>query len=570
MMSTEDGAGRAGFTRRGFLQGAGVSLAGAAGLQGVGALLHVPGLGAQQALASAAPRRGGNLIEGINSDPESLNPLLAATNVGVLTTRLLFESLLSLDSDGQLEPALAEDLPNVSDDGLTYTFTLRPDLQWSDGTPLTAGDVVFTFNLLHDPEYADFTAFLRSLATDYIDTVSSPDDQTIVIATKQVYAPFALTFGLTPILPSAVLGSLSGVELNTADFNTAPNPVSGVFALSGDGWTAGSQILYERNPYYFRGESLLDNYAIRILTDATVLATAVRSGDVDIAGAVEYSQIASLEEADNLTVNAIPSDETTVVGFQLREDKPASQFFADKNVRQALCYALDRASMIDAAEFGQATLTNSVEPPSSWAFEPNVTPVYDFDPERAAEMLDAAGWVVGESGFREKDGTPFAFELLTDNNHADHVTIAEIVQQQWGAIGLDVSVRLVAFTELIDTLILSGEHDFDSFIIGFNVNGNSPEPDQSNFWLSTSTANIPGFANPEVDDLLNRGLEVVDQAERTPIYQEFQQVLADEVPALPLWFLNYAWAINNRVGGFDVNQFQQLGSRTWMKDVFVQ
>lgn len=567
MKPTSDGGTRAAISRRRFLAGTGLSLA---SLGGAGFLLQgcSSGDGEGSDDPSGAPKRGGSLVEGINSDPESLNPLLAATNVGVITTRLLFESLLSLGADGQLQPAMA-DLPTISADKLTYTFKLRADLKWSDGSPLTAQDVLFTYGLLYDPKYKEFNSFLRSLAVNYIDTVSSPDATTIVISTKKVYAPFLLTFGQVPILPSAVLGSMSGAQLNTADFNNAPSPVSGVFKLSGDGWTKGSQILYERNPNYFRGESALDGYVIKILADANVLATSARSGDVQIAGAVEYSQVESLKRASGLKMNAIPSDETTVVGFQLRPDKPAAKFFGDKNVRQALSYGLDRAKMLNAAEFGQATLTDSVEPPSSWAFEKNVTPVYTFDVAKAEQMLDAAGWAKGASGIREKDGTPFKFEIITDNNHADHVTVAQIVQEQWKALGLDVSVKLVTFSALINTLIF-GSHDFDVFIIGFNVNNNSPEPDQSNFWLSTSTANIPGFKNTQVDDLLNRGLEVVDQAERAPIYQEFQRVMADEVPALPLWFLNYAWAVNDRVGGFQVNQFQQLGSRTWMKDVFVR
>jgi peptide/nickel transport system substrate-binding protein len=545
------------FSRRSFLKTAGVGVASLAAFNSLAPLT-----------AAASTRRGhGYLVEGINSDPESLNPLLASTNVGVICSRLLFDSLLVEGPTGALEPALAASLPTISKDGLTYTFKLRPGLKWSDGAPLTSADVAYTLKLLYEPKYEGFNSYLRSLAVGYIASVEAPNAQTVVVTTHKVYAPFLLTFGQVCILPSHTLSSLTGAQLNTADFNTYPAPVNGVFQLTGSGWTTGEQILYAANPYYWRGPAALSNYVIKILQNATVLATAARTGDVDIAGQVEASQVSSLRSASNLVLKEIPSDETTVVGFQLRPGKPASKFFGDLSVRQALCHALNRSAMIGPAEFGLAKLTNSCEPPSSWAYNPNVEPVYNYDPAKANAMLDAAGWARSGKGTRQKDGVPLSFNLITDNQHQDHVTIAQIVQNDWQAVGAHVSVQLVTFPELITTLIT--QHNFDTFIIGFNVNNESPEPDESNFWLSTSAANIPGFADAQADELMNRGLQYVDEAQRRPIYEEFQDVLAAQVPALPLWFLTYTWALSKRVKGFDVNQFQQLGARTWMKDVAV-
>jgi peptide/nickel transport system substrate-binding protein len=514
--------------------------------------------------STGSATKGGHVIEGINSDPDSLNPMLAVNNVGLITNSLLFESLLVVGPTGDMEPALAG-LPTQSSDGLTYTFKLQPNVKWSDGSPITADDVVFTFNTIISPDYKAFNSFQRSLAEQYIAWVSAPDASTVVITSKQPYATFLFSFGAkTPILPKKVLGSLSAAELNTASWNNAPDPVSGVFKLVK--WTRGSQIEYARNPNYFRGPSNLDGYVIKVLQDAVALSTAARSGDVDIAGQVEYSQIASLKNSANLTVQSIQSDETTVLGFQLRTSHASGQIFADKNVRQALCYALDRQNMLNAAEFGSAVLTNSVEPPTSFTFDPNVTPVYNYDQAKANSMLDAAGWTKGSNGVRQKNGVPFKFQLITDNQHGDHVTIAQVVQNAWQAVGAKVDVKLVTFSELIQALIFHRE--FDTFIIGFNINNSGPDPDEFNSWYSSSIGNITGFSM--ADDLINKGLATTDKNARIPIYQQLQVLLADQVPALPLWFLKYAWAVNKRVGNYNLNPYQMLGSRAWMKDVYVR
>jgi peptide/nickel transport system substrate-binding protein len=513
---------------------------------------------------TGAAKKGGHVIEGINSDPDSLNPMLAVNNVGVITNNLLFESLLAVGPTGEMVPALA-DLPTQSSDGLSYTFKLRANVKWSDGTPITSDDVVFTFQLITAPQYKGFNTLTRSLAEQYIASVTAPDSNTVVITTKQPYATFLFQFGAkTQILPKHALGSLSAADLNTTSWNNAPDPVSGVFKLVK--WTRGSQIEYARNPNYFAGPSNLDGYVIKVLQDAVALATAARTGDVDIAGQVEYSQIASLKSASNLKVESIQSDETTVLGFQLRSNHASSAFFSDKNVRQALSYALDRQKMLDAAEFGSAVLTNSAEPPMSFTFDPNITPVYNYDPSKAGAMLDAAGWVKSSKGTRQKNGVPFKFQLITDNQHGDHVTIAQIVQNQWQALGLQVEVKLVTFSQLIQALIF--QRNFDTFIIGFNINNSGPDPDEFNSWYSSSIGNITGFNL--ADDLIDRGLKTTDQSQRKPIYQQLQQLLADQVPALPLWFLKYAWAVNNRVGNYNLNPYQMLGSRAWMKDVFVR
>lgn len=578
MKADQEGIGTAGPdipARRNFLKRAGVSTAGIAYLAssgGLAAFLQAcaaatpssPGASAVVSPGTSVIPSGGFVVEGINSEPDSLNPMLAVNNVGLITNNLMFESMLVVGEDGTMEPALA-DLPTVSDDGLTYTFKLRPEAKWSDGSQVTADDVVFTFDTILKPEYKEFNSFQRSLAEQYIESVTSPDASTVVITSKQIYAPFLYKFGgQTPILPKKALGDIPPADLNTTPWNNAPDPVSGVFKFVK--WTRGSLIEYARNEHYFRGPSNLDGYSIKILQDAVALATAARTGDVDIAGQVEYSQIASLSSASNLTVESIQSDETPVIGFQLRSDHAASEFFTDKSVRQALSYALDRPKMLDAAVFGNAVLTNSVEPPQSFVFDPNVTPVYNYDPAKAGSMLDAAGWTKGADGIRQKDGKPFKFELITDNQHADHVTIAQITQEAWKALGLDVEVKLVTFSELIQALIF--QRSFDTFIIGFNINNQGPDPDEFNSWYSSSIGNITGTT--VADELIDKGLATLDTDERIAIYKEFQALMAEEVPALPLWFLKYAWAVNNRVENYALNPYQMLGARAWMKDVSVQ
>ncbi len=170
-----------------------------------------------------APKKGGHVIEGNFSDIRTLNSMLSSDTASNQVIGLMFDGLLNYSKSGDLVPALAKSLPTTSSDGLTYKFTLRDDLKFSDGQPLTADDVVFTYQLAYDPKYKDVSSPRRGDLQKYIASVTAPDPKTVVITTTTVFAPFLANHALYGILPKHVLGSMDAKAINTADFNTAPS-----------------------------------------------------------------------------------------------------------------------------------------------------------------------------------------------------------------------------------------------------------------------------------------------------------------------------------------------------------
>jgi len=254
--------------------------------------------------------------------------------------------------------------------------------------------------------------------------------------------------------------------------------------------------------------------------------------------------------------------------------KPAARFFSDRAVRQALLYALDRKQMVDALYFKHATVaTGPIPPIQTWAYNKDAKPKYDHDRVRAERMLDAAGWSMGASGVRERDGVPFAFEVLTAAGSNVREAVVQVMQQQWAQVGVKRTPRLIQFPQLVSQI--TNLRTFDMFMIGFTFN---QDPDQSVLWHSrnTATGGFNGFMyrSETVDKLLDDAVATLDQEQRRRLYHQFQNAFNQDVPAPILTSRKGLWGVNNRVRGVTVGErglgpYTQSYARPWMKDVFV-
>jgi peptide/nickel transport system substrate-binding protein len=514
---------------------------------------------------SQTPKKGGHVVEGNFSDIRTLNSMLSSDTASNQVIGLMFDGLLNQKKNGDLIPALASKLPDTSSDGLTYTFTLRPNLKWSDGQPITSDDVKFTYAIAFDPQYKDFASPRRGDLEKYIASIDAPDPLTVVIKTTQVFAPFLGAHAEYGILPKHVLGTLDGKALNTADFNSAPTVVNGPFKFVK--WDKGQQVTMERNDNYWAGAPYLDQYIYKVLPDSVAVTNQLKTGEIDI-GPVDPGQYDALKTTDSVQLTEFPTPTFTFYAYNLDPAKPAGKLFADKAVRQALLFALNRQQIVTAVFFGHGQVANSVEPPTSWTYKEKPKVLYTFDKAKAESLLDGAGWAKGSDGIRAKNGVKLKFTMITNAGNKQRESMLTIMQQSWHDIGVDATPSLIQFPQLVTQIV--DTRTFDVFLVGFNW---TVDPDEAPLFHSRNTA--PGgfngafFKNDQVDQILDQALGTLDRNKRKDLYGQFQDIMSDEVPSPVILFNTGIWGVNKRVQGADFGPFNQFQLRPFSNKLFV-
>jgi peptide/nickel transport system substrate-binding protein len=546
------------WSRRDFLKRAGGAAAYMAFMAGGAEFLAACAAG-PSTTTSATPKKGGHVVEGNFSDIRTLNSMLSSDTASNQVIGMLFDGLLNYKKDGSLIPALAADLPKTSSDGMSYTFKLRPNLKWSDGQPLTSDDVKFTYQLAYDAQYKAVSSPRRGDLSKYIAGIDTPDAQTVVVRTTQVFAPFLSSHGRYGILPKHVLGSLDAKAINTADFNTAPTVSNGAFKFVK--WDKGQQVTMARNDNYWAGPAYLDQWIYKVLPDSVAVTNQLKTGEIDI-GPVDPGQFDALKTTSTVALSEFPVPTFTFYAYQLDPNKPAGPFFQDKAVRQALLFALNRPQIVSAVYFGHGSVANSVEPPISWAYKDKPQVLYSFDKAKAESMLDGAGWAKGSDGIRAKNGTKMKFTMITNAGNKQREAMLQVMQQSWHDIGVEATPSLIQFPQLVSQIV--SIRTFDVFLVGFNFD---EDPDQGQLWHSRNT--VPGgfngfdFKNDQVDSVLDQAVGTLDKTKRKQLYFQFQDLMSDQVPAPIILFNHGIWGVNTRVQGTDFGPYNQYATRPW-------
>jgi peptide/nickel transport system substrate-binding protein len=531
-------------SRRSFLRSAGAA-AGLVGLPAPALALLDACSGSRTGAVSATPARGGHVVQGISQDATSLVPQLVADVASRNVSTLMFEPLYRYNQDNTFLPAIAAGPPAIGSDNRTFTVKLRQDVRWSDGTPLTADDVLFTYRLMYDHAYDALNTPFRSAWVANVEGVTSPDPSTIVLTTKTVYSSYRDLFNFQGILPRHVLGSLSAADLNTAPFRQAPTVTNGPFRFSR--WDKGQQIVLERNPQYTRNPVYLDSYVYRVFASTTAILNALKTGEVDF-GPVDYTEVSGIQQESAVGVVTFPSNSYYFVGFQLDPAKPASRLFSAREVRQALAHALDRKKIVQAVLFGYGAVHDSVVPLTSWGYSPDVTPKYAYDVKKAGQLLDAAGWRRGPSGVREKDGAPFQFDLQYPIGTPTIDSLVQAIQQQWKQIGVTATLKGVNPVQSVSALTTT--RDFDAVLSAIGL---SADPALAFSQLFTTAAQKPGglnfthYTNAAVESGLAEATTILDQKNATPIFHRLQNLVAQDAPLIPLVRPAVLGVLNKRV-----------------------
>jgi len=514
------------------------------------------------------PKTGGQLIEGGFTDVTTLNSLNTLDNVSIWVIVLLGDGLLDLTASGELIPALAAEVPKPSADQLTYVVKMRPGVKWSDGRPLTAEDVVFSYRLMSAPDTKEFISLFRPAFEQFLASVDAPDPGTVVFRLKKPWAPFLAEYGRIRIQPKHVLGAVGPKALNTHPFWSAPTVSSGPFKFVK--WDKGQQVVLTRNPNYWRGPTYLDGYVMKLVPSAVVLGEQLRTGEVDVAQP-DVSAWVRLEGAKNVVRRSFYLPAANWYVYNLDPAKPTYKFFGDKNVRKALQYALDRQRIARTVYFGHAAVGDAELPPVSWAYTPRVASAYPFDKNKAEALLEAAGWVKGADGIRAKDGTRLAFEVLTTAGNDVRVNSLLAMQAMWKEIGVEATPRPVQQSQLVAQL--SSIRTFDMMLrVALS---NSPDPDEllGSFFptaaMATGGLNGMRYSNPEVDKLIDQAVATTDIPTRKKLYARLQDVLSDDLPAAPLVYQKAFWGINRRVVGWNIGPYNTTNNRPWIKDVWL-
>ncbi|MFZ0216604.1 MAG: ABC transporter substrate-binding protein [Candidatus Dormiibacterota bacterium] len=554
---------RRGLSRRGFLRGAAAVVA-AGGTSSV-LLEACGGTSPSTSSSGGAPKRGGHITEGWNTDIKTFNSILTQDVYSNLVINLVSDGLLSVDGKGNLIPSIASAVPGGGSDGNTYTFKLRSDVKWTDGMPVTSDDVLFTYNLIFAPEYAAVASPRRGDFTKHVDSISAPDPQTFVIKTKAPYAPLLVNHGTYGIMPKHVLSSVSPVAINTMSYNSAPTVTNGMFKFVS--WQQGAQVVLARNDGYYRGAPLLDKYVYKVLPSQVAIGNALKTGEIDVGSQLDPSQISSLQTVQGLTIDDFVTPSFQFLAYNLDPAKPAGKILQDQAVRQALYYAINRPAIVKSVLYDQGSVANSVEPPTVFAYNPNTTPAYDYSPSKANQLLDKAGWVKGSNGVRAKDGVQLAFTMQAESGNLTLTNVMQVIQQNWKAVGCNMTPTTIQFPQLVTNL--TDTRDFDIILVGFNfVN----DPDQAQLFSSSGTAvggfNGMDFKNGQVDNLLAEGAATLDKAKRKQIYDQYQNLMAQLAPVVLLYFSKQAYGHISRVQGTQLNTFQQY-TRPWMNKVSV-
>ncbi len=517
---------------------------------------------------------GGTFVQVVERDADTLNPLLTTNATSLAVLQKIYPVLVEQDPASGLATAargLAESWQFASD-GRAITFTLRSGIEWSDGVPVTARDVKFTYDAIRDPAIQNL---YRENFANVNDVQLVPgDDQTLVLQLANADCTILQALH-QPILPSHRYASATAAEL--ADPNLWPQISAGPFLLLD--WTPNSRITLVRNPTYWAGAPRLDRWEFHVIPDPLARLQALLDGKADWLE-LAPAQITQAQARDDLTVYQALADSLTFVALNLanpQDPQPgrtgsdvlspqvSHPILGDLRVRQALSKAVDYAQILHEVYGNRGRQLGAyVLPTIPWAHAAAL-PTRNFDRIAAQALLEAAGWLDSDGdGIRERDGVRLALSLVTNADSAERVQLGPQLAAQWQAIGIQVNFRALPFDVVADSLLTQ---EYDMVLIGWDNLG--ADPANSDFWHSRydepgTGTNFVSYQNPQVDAWLDqaRTAPACDPGLRGALYRAVQEQIAQELPYILLSGQMKAWAYRA--------EWQALQPEPWRVDYNVQ
>lgn len=489
-------------------------------------------------------KSGGTYTEGVIGSFTNANPLFANNAVDSSVSRLIFSGLLKYDANNKLTGDLAEKW-SVDPTELTYTVTLKKDLVWQDGKPITAKDVVYTYQQIQNPETKSY------LYPSWQNIkIEAPDARTVVFTLPNSLSsfPYSLTNG---IVPEHVLSSTNSAQLRSSNFNNVAPVGSGPFRFSkvevvGDTVNdRQSRIALNASDNYYAGKPKIDRFIIRTFANESSLTTAYEKKEVN--AMVGLASLPDQFKDDSATKEfGVPLTGGVFVFFKTTQD-----VLKDAEVRKALVLAADKRSVIDQLQYPLITI-NGPFLKSHIGYDPSLGQVTGKADE-AKKMLDTAGWTVDPAtGIRAKAGVKLSFRLYSQMT-SEYSSVAGSLQKQWRDIGVDMQVELQNDQDLQSTVAL---HTYDALLYGIAI---GPDPDVFAYWhgtqadpRSSTRLNFSEYNSKTANNALEAGRTRSDPQLRTVKYKPFLTAWKNDAPALALYQPRFLYIAHTPLYGFDV------------------
>lgn len=488
----------------------------------------------------------------LQQEPDTLSPLYTAMWFAATVQDLVHAPLWFIDNNLNLVPTIAAEIPStenggISADGTVITVKLRPDAVWSDGTPLTAADYVFTYDMTLAETN---TVSSRFPYDEKVASVEAADPQTLVVTYNEPYAAwYSNLFNF--VLPAHILQPVFDADgtLDNADWNRNPDVVSGPFVL--EAWEPGSHMSFVPNANYYAGQAKVAGFYVRFVPDDATVVSSLIAGDSDVGTFIAAGDTPALTEGGNIEVVLVPSGYNEGWFFNLRDSgHPALD---DVNVRRALVMLFNRDQINADLNLGLVQTGSSFWENTPYQ-RPDAAPI-PYDPAMANQLLDEAGWVDSNGdGTRDKDGVELVLRYVT-NQRQLRKDIQAIVQQEFEAAGVGVDIQNfdsdIFFASYGEGGPVSiGEYD----IAEYSATSSFPDPDSSRFLCTQIPTdekpdgeNDTGLCLPELDALFAEQARTVDINARIAIFHQIDQIMFDQVTWTNVWYDPDLWAINTRI-----------------------
>jgi len=463
------------------------------------------------------------LVMLIESSPTNLDPRVGLDGQSERIDNLIFDDLLERDEHLNVKPGLADrwDIP----DPLTYVFHLHPGVKFHNGAPLTSRDVKWTFDSLLGGKIRS----TKSAAYRLVDRIEAPDDLTVIFHLKEPYATLLwnLSDGVIGIVPSGSLSEISDHPIGSGPFRFVSAEPD-------------KEIVLERNEEYWGQKARLERVRFAIVPDMTTRALELRKGTADIAiNSLTPDMVVTLQKEPKLSVLRGPGTVLQYMGFNYRDP-----ILKDVRVRQALAYAIDRRPMLEYLWRGLAQPAASILPPQSWAYSADVR-TYNYDPERARQLLDSAGYPA-------TGGVRFHLMMKTSTDENTRLMVA-VLQQQLRQVQIQLDIRTYEFGTFFADVSRGAFQFYSLRWIGGNEDPDIFEYAFHSSKFTPNGANRSFYSNPQVDRLIDQARSELDQGKRKQLYAQIQRILAEDLPSINLWYLDNVLVHSRRVENVTLN-----------------
>lgn len=475
---------------------------------GGGGAVDVDGAG-----GSGEGTKGGTLIAAISGEPDQLDPHKTSAYASFQVLENVFDTLVEPDAELQFQPALATEW-ETSEDGLTWTFTLREGVKWHNGRDFVADDVVYSYRRIIDEELANSYRFTS------VKDITAPDPTTVVITVDRPTPNLLANVG-------AFKGTAIVAKENVTDGSITRTPI-GTGAFRFESYAPGDRLQLVRNDDYWGDEVLLDGVTFSFVSDPTVALTNLQGGQVQWTDNLPPQQVESLKGSDDLRLETVASND-----YWYFAANQARKPFDDPKVRQALAFGIDRDQVTEAATFGLATVNQTAIPEGS-AFHHDYAP-YERDVDKAKALLAEAG-VTGR----------LPMDLMVTNEYPETVTAAQVMQSQLKDIGVDVKIRTLDFAAWLDQ---QGKGSFDVFLLGWLGN---IDPDDFYYAQHRTGANFnfQKYSDPAVDKALDTARAETDEETRKGLYEDAVEQIVDDASYVYLYNPQVVQAWSPTVQGY--------------------